>query len=56
MVQWFNYVNKCYSDLGEQIRNRIASSFRNTVIEISTINVFDDIWKRNYGSYFEKQV
>ena len=30
--QWFGYVNKCYSDLGEQIRNKIVNSFSNQVV------------------------
>jgi len=50
--QWYGYVNKCYSNLAEQIRNRITSSFKTQVIEISTINVFSDSWKQNYGSCF----
>jgi hypothetical protein len=54
--QWFGYVNKCYSGLADQIRNKIAESFRNQVIEITTINVFSDAWKNSYGSCFQKDI
>ena len=49
-------MNTCYSNLAEQIKNRIAQSFNNQVIEISSINVFSDLWKKNYGSCFEKDI
>lgn len=55
-TQWVGYVNTCYSNLAEQIRNKIAQSFQNQVIEISTINIYSDIWKQNYGSGFEKDI
>lgn len=54
--QWFGYINKYYSNLGEQIKNKIAQSFKNQVIEISTVNVFSDIWKQNYGFSFENDI
>ena len=52
--QWFGYVNSCYSNLAEQIRTRIAHAFNNQIIEISTVNVFSDSWKQNYGSIFRE--
>lgn len=35
---------------------KVAQSFKNQVVEISTINIFSDIWKQNYGSCFEKDI
>lgn len=35
---------------------KVAQSFQNQVIEISSINIFSDSWKQNYGSCFEKDI
>ena len=54
--QWFSYVGNFYENLSEQIRNRIAQAFSNQIIEISTVNIFSDLWKQNYGSVFDKDI
>jgi hypothetical protein len=54
--QWLGYLNSCYSGISEQIRNRVLGSFKNQVIEITTINVFSDVWKNKYGSRFASDI
>lgn len=55
-TQWFSYVGQYYTNLADQIRTKIAQSFKNQIVEISSINIYSDLWKQNYGSCFAQDI
>ncbi len=57
--KWFSYIDRSYNsfnNLADQIRSKIMAAFNKNIIEVSTVNVFSDKWKINYGSCFQKDI
>jgi hypothetical protein len=52
-TQWFIYLGNFYQNFSLEMVNRIAQTFNSQIIQISTVNIFSDLWKQNYGSVFD---